>query len=187
MCQHLEGDITLHAWLATCISLWLQKRWASRTGLVGRTDAWVHISTMGWNGGPCCASLSLRLLCWCPRCEFVSYRLSSKLWWIVVNVSDSDDSGGCVGEAVHGVALHVSGLDDQGVLRHFLEGERREKQCQDLYKILRSQQYKQWIVYKVKIVSQKSQCNLIQNSNSSHIIYPISNSMVVLNNERILF
>lgn len=51
----------------------------------------------------------------------MSYRLSSKLWWVVINVSDSDDSSGCVGKAIHGVALHVSGLDDQGVLRHFLE------------------------------------------------------------------
>lgn len=52
---------------------------------------------------------------------FSSYRLSSKLWWIIINVSDSDDSCGCVGEAVHGVALHVGGLDDQCVLRYFLK------------------------------------------------------------------
>lgn len=57
---------------------------------------------------------------------FFPYRLSSKLWWIVINVSDSDDSGGCVGEAIHGVTLHVSGLDDQRVLRHFLEGRTKE-------------------------------------------------------------
>lgn len=117
MCQHLEGDITLNAWLATSIGM------ASET--LGKQNWWLSacsISTMGWDG----ALLLLRLWCWCLRYEFVSYRLSSKLWRIVINVSDSDDSSGCVGEAVHGVALHVSGLDDQRVLRHFLEGRTRE-------------------------------------------------------------
>lgn len=65
-------------------------------------------------------------MCGCIGYEFVSYRLSSELWRIVINVNDSDDSSGCVGEAIHGVALHVSGLDDQRVLRHFLERQGRE-------------------------------------------------------------
>lgn len=60
------------------------------------------------------------------RCKFVSYHFSGKLWRIVIDVCDFDDGGGRVGEAVHGVALHVGGLDDQGVLRHFL-GTSREK------------------------------------------------------------
>ena len=118
MCQHSEGNITLCAWLATCISVWLLKCWASRT------DGWVPISRMDWN--TCGASLSLGLLCCCLWYKFVSYRLSSKFWRIVINISDSDDSSCCVGEAVHGVALHVSGLDDQCVLGHFLEGRGKE-------------------------------------------------------------
>lgn len=69
--------------------------------------------------------------CWHARCEFVSYHFSSKLGRIVIDVCDFDDSGGRIGEAVHGVALHVSGLDDQGVLRHFL-GKSREKKREDL-------------------------------------------------------
>lgn len=124
MCQHLERAITLYAWLVTCTSVWLQKCRASRTRWASRTDAWVHISTLGWNGA--CGAVMFRLLHWDLRYELVSYRLNSKLWWIVINVSDSDDSSGCVGEAVHGVALHVSGLNDQRVLRHFLEKKKRE-------------------------------------------------------------
>lgn len=58
--------------------------------------------------------------------SLVPYRLSSKLWRVVVDVGDSDDGGGCVGETVHWVAFHVSSLDDQRVLGHFLKGKRRE-------------------------------------------------------------
>lgn len=39
---------------------------------------------------------------------------------VVVDVCDSDDGGSCVGEAKVQVALHVSGLHDDGVLGHFL-------------------------------------------------------------------
>lgn len=56
-----------------------------------------------------------------PQYEFASHRVDSKLRRIVVDVGHSDDSSGGVGDAVHGVALHVSGLDDEGVLRHFLK------------------------------------------------------------------
>ena len=62
------------------------------------------------------------------RYELVSHRFSSKLWRVVINVSDSDDGGGSVGEAVHGVALHVGGLNDQRVLRHFLERKTKKKE-----------------------------------------------------------
>lgn len=64
---------------------------------------------------------------------FFSYRLCSELWWIVVDVSDSDDSSGCVGEAVHGVALHVSGLDDQCVLGDFLLMKKEKKNSNKNY------------------------------------------------------
>lgn len=60
------------------------------------------------------------------RYNLVSYRLSSKFRRIVINIRDSDDSCGRVGEAVHGVALRVCGLDDQRVLRHFLKEEKRD-------------------------------------------------------------
>lgn len=72
------------------------------------------------NGGPCGDIAKWRALCWHLIHEIVSYHLSSKLWRIVINVCNSDDSCGCVGEAIHGVALHVCCLDDQRVLRHFL-------------------------------------------------------------------
>lgn len=79
--------------------------------------------------------------------SFFSYRLSSKLWRIVINVSDSDDSSGCVGEAIHGVALHVSGLDDQRVLRHFLEGRTREAIAGLKHSSLIFEQYNQFCIH----------------------------------------
>ncbi len=44
--------------------------------------------------------------------------------WIVVDISNLDDSGGRVGQAVGGVSLHVCSLNDQCVLGDFLETER---------------------------------------------------------------
>lgn len=52
-----------------------------------------------------------------------TYCLCGELWSIVVDISDPDDGGGGVGEAVGGVPLHVRGLDDQGVLRDFLRSQ----------------------------------------------------------------
>lgn len=49
--------------------------------------------------------------------------LCGELRWVVVDVRHSDDGGGRVGKAVHWVSLHISGLDDQGVLRHFLKAQ----------------------------------------------------------------
>lgn len=50
-----------------------------------------------------------------------TYRVCGELRGVVVDVSNPDDSGGCVGQAICGVSLHVRGLDDQGVLGDFLE------------------------------------------------------------------
>lgn len=51
----------------------------------------------------------------------VTYRVGGEFWWVVIDVGDPDDRGGGVGQAVGGVALHVGGLDDQRVLRDFLQ------------------------------------------------------------------
>lgn len=121
ICQHFEWDITLNAWLTTCISVALEMlgkhNWAREQNW--QLSAYIH-------NGDKHAFLLPELWCWCFRHQFFSYRFSSELWWIVINVSDSDDSSGRVWKAVHGVALHVSGLDDQSVLRHFLVA-RKEK------------------------------------------------------------
>lgn len=50
-----------------------------------------------------------------------AYRVGGEFRRVVVDVSDPDDGGGRVGQAVGGVALHVGGLDDQRVLRDFLQ------------------------------------------------------------------
>ena len=47
----------------------------------------------------------------CSDCQF---------WRIVVDVGDADQGCGRVGQAEVQVALHVSGLDDDGVLGYFL-------------------------------------------------------------------
>ena len=53
----------------------------------------------------------------------MTYRLGCELGWVVVDVGDPDDGGGCVGQAVQCGSLHVCGLDDQRVLWHFLIGK----------------------------------------------------------------
>lgn len=50
-----------------------------------------------------------------------TYRVRGEFGRVVIDVGDPDDSGGGVGQAVGGVALHVGGLDDQRVLRDFLQ------------------------------------------------------------------
>lgn len=55
-----------------------------------------------------------------PRAKH-THRFGVKLWRVVVDVSDGDESRGRVGEAEVQAALHVCGLHDQRVLRHFLQ------------------------------------------------------------------
>lgn len=57
-----------------------------------------------------------------------TYSVRGELWWVVVDVGDPDDGGGSVGQAVGGVALHVGGLDDQRVLRDFLQRQEQEEE-----------------------------------------------------------
>lgn len=57
-----------------------------------------------------------------------AYCICGEFRRVVVDISYPDDSGGSVGKAVGGVSLHVSGLDDQGVLRDFLEINRKQRQ-----------------------------------------------------------
>lgn len=91
-------------------------------GEQNRADGWVHTFTPEGNE---CPGGAVVILVHCDlRYNLVSYRLSSKFRRIVINIRDSDDGCGCVGEAVHGVALRVSGLNDQCVLRHFLKEEK---------------------------------------------------------------
>lgn len=62
------------------------------------------------------------------RCVCVwTYCLCGELWSIVIDISDPDDGGGSVGKAVGGIPLHVRGLDDQSVLRDFLESQNRKR------------------------------------------------------------
>lgn len=89
--------------------------------------AYIHIRVEKEGGGGGVSFAKIPVLLLSQISGFFSYRLCSELWWIVVDVSDSDDSSGCVGEAVHGVALHVSGLDDQCVLGDFLLMKKEKK------------------------------------------------------------
>lgn len=57
----------------------------------------------------------------------VTHRSDGQFWRIVVDVGDADEGGGRVGQAEVEVALHVGGLDDDGVLGHFLESQRRHE------------------------------------------------------------
>lgn len=50
----------------------------------------------------------------------LTYRPDGQFWWVVVDVSDGYERRGRVGEPKVQIALHVRGLDDNGVLRHFL-------------------------------------------------------------------
>ncbi len=52
-----------------------------------------------------------------------SYGLRGKLRRVVVDVCDGDNSSSCVRKSVRGVCFHVSGLNNQCVLRHFLQRE----------------------------------------------------------------
>lgn len=52
--------------------------------------------------------------------DFRTHRSDCQFWGIVVDIGDADEGRGCVGQAEVQVALHVSGLDDDGVLGHFL-------------------------------------------------------------------
>lgn len=56
----------------------------------------------------------------------MTYSVGGEFWWIVVDVAQPDDGRGGIGKAVHGVALHIGGLDDQCVLRNFLEREAKQ-------------------------------------------------------------
>lgn len=49
-----------------------------------------------------------------------TYCVSGELRRVVIDISDPDHSGGSVRQAVRGVSLHVSGLDDEGVVGDFL-------------------------------------------------------------------
>lgn len=51
----------------------------------------------------------------------LTHRSDGQFGRIVVDVGDADEGSGCVGQTKVEVALHVSGLDDDGVLGHFLE------------------------------------------------------------------
>lgn len=50
----------------------------------------------------------------------VTYRPDCELWGIVIDVSDGYKGCGCVGQTKVQVSLHIGGLDNDGVLRHFL-------------------------------------------------------------------
>ncbi len=58
-------------------------------------------------------------MCVCVR----SYGLRGKLWRVVVDVCDGDNSSPCVRKTVRGISFHVSGLNNQCVLSHFLQRE----------------------------------------------------------------
>ena len=62
-----------------------------------------------------------------------TYCVCSEFRGIVVDISDPDDSGGSVGQAVGGVPLHVCSLDDQRVLSDFLQTENKESQQLDTW------------------------------------------------------
>lgn len=55
------------------------------------------------------------------RSQAETHHVCGELGGVVVDVGDPDDGGGGVGQTVGGVPLHVCGLDDQGVLGHFLK------------------------------------------------------------------
>lgn len=57
----------------------------------------------------------------------LTHCVCGEFWGVVVDISDPHDGGGCVGQTVGGVSLHVGGLDDQGVLGDFLKAEQKEK------------------------------------------------------------
>lgn len=61
-----------------------------------------------------------------------THRVCGELGGVVVDVSDPDEGGGRVGQAVGGVSLHVSGLDDQGILGDFLKAEKKRKNAQGM-------------------------------------------------------
>lgn len=50
----------------------------------------------------------------------LTHRSGGQHGGVVVDILDSDDGSGCVGKAKVQVALHVGGLHDDGILRHFL-------------------------------------------------------------------
>lgn len=56
----------------------------------------------------------------------LTYSIVGEFRRIVVDVGHCDDGRGGVGKAVHRVPVHISGLDDQLVLRNFLEGETKQ-------------------------------------------------------------
>lgn len=56
-----------------------------------------------------------------------THRFGVKLWRVVVDVSDGDEGRGRVRQAEVEVALHVCGLHDQCVLRHFLQNDKKKK------------------------------------------------------------
>lgn len=64
-----------------------------------------------------CTTWSLRGM----RPSAQTHRVCGELGRVIVDISDPDEGGGRVGQAVGGVSLHVGGLDDQGVLGDFLE------------------------------------------------------------------
>lgn len=68
------------------------------------------------------------LLCLKGSCSSAgTHCVCGELGGVVIDIGDPDDSGGCVGQTVGGVPLHVSGLDDQGVLGDFLETKTKEQ------------------------------------------------------------
>lgn len=56
-----------------------------------------------------------------------TYGVCGEFRRVVVDVGDSDDSGGRVGQAVRWVSLHICSLDDQGVLGDFLQTHRTKE------------------------------------------------------------
>lgn len=61
-----------------------------------------------------------KTVCMCSR---GAYGVRGELWRVVVDVCDGDNSCACIRKTVHGISFHVSGLNNQCVLRHFLQGE----------------------------------------------------------------
>ena len=55
-----------------------------------------------------------------------SHRVSGELWRVVVDVCDADHCSSRVRQTVCGVSLHVSCLDHQSVLSHFLQKKDRK-------------------------------------------------------------
>lgn len=58
-----------------------------------------------------------------PCCSDWTYCVCGEFRGVVIDVSNPDDSGGSVGQAIGGVAFHVCSLDDQSVLGDFLQTE----------------------------------------------------------------